>query len=561
MQPFQASAFPGAMQGMIAVWFDDFRGRLKPSRRKSLAPLLSMLVLTAWLGSAAEPPPDFLWSAEAGGSDTDAGYSIAADASGNVYVTGFFSGTASFGNTNLSSGGLEDIFVAKYDAAGYLQWVRQAGGSAFDEGHGIAVDGTGNVFVTGFFQGNASFGPTNLGSTGQSDVFVAKYDSAGNLVWVSQAGSRDYDEANAIALDNAGNVYVTGYFDANARFGSSVLANSSASDDIFVAKCDIAGHFLWARSAGGASDDAGNGIAVDAANNVYVTGAFAGPATFAGTNLTGAGTNGSSDIFVAKYDSSGSLLRVRQAGGTNEDRGDAIAADAAGNAYVTGKIFGAAAFGNTNLIGRGVDMFLAKYDTAGSLLWARVAGGNNSIDGDGGFGVTLDPSGNPCVAGYFSGIASFGPANVPTAGLDDIFVGKYDDSGNLLWVRQAGGSDLDVGYAIAGDAAGNLYLTGFFVATAAFGSTNLMASSPSPDRDIFVTKLGLVTPPKLRISRAGGDLLLSWPAAASGFHVELSDHLPAINWVDLSTNSQLVGPSNILTLSPTMPQNFFRLRK
>jgi len=547
------------MQGMIAVCFAAFRGRLRPVVRKSLAPLLSTLVLTARLGSAAEPPPDFLWAAKAGGSDIDAGYSIAADASGNVYVTGFFSGTATFGNTNLSSSGLEDIFVAKYDAAGTLQWARQAGGSACDEGLGIAVDGTGNVFVTGFFQGNASFGTTNLTSFGQSDVFVAKYDPAGNLVWVSQAGSRDYDEANAIALDDAGNAYVTGYFDGNARFGSNVLANVSLSDNIFVAKCDSAGHFLWARGAGGTNDDVGNGIAVDAANNVYVTGAFAGAATFASTNLAGTGTNGSRDIFVAKYDSSGSLLWVRQAGGANDDQGDAIAADSAGNAYVTGKIFGAAAFGNTNVIGRGVDMFLAKYDSVGNLLWARVAGGN-SIYGDGGFGVTLDPSGNPCVAGYFSGIANFGPTNVPTAGLEDIFVAKYDYAGNLLWVRQAGGSDLDVGYAIAGDGAGNLYLTGFFVATATFGTTNLMTSSPSPDRDIFVTKLGLVTPPKLTIGRAGGDFLLSWPAAASGFRVESTDHLPATNWIDLPT-PKLVGPSNILTFSPTNQQNFFRLIK
>ncbi len=546
---------------MVAVCLKALHRRLTPLLRKSLAPLISILVLTAWLGSAGEPPPDFLWAAKAGGSDIDTGYSVAADASGNVYVTGFFSATATFGKTNLSSSGLEDVFVAKYDAAGTLQWVRQAGGTAYDEGLGIAVDGTGNVFVTGFFQGNASFGPTNLTSTGKSDVFVAKYDPAGNLVWVSLAGSRDDDVASAIALDTASNVYVTGYFDGTARFGNNVLANFSGSDDIFVAKCDSAGHFLWARSAGGTNDDAGNGIAVDAANNVYVTGAFAGAATFASTNLAGTGTNGLSDIFVAKYDSSGSLLWVRQAGGTNEDQGDAIAADAAGNAYVTGKIFGAAAFGDTNVIGRGVDVFLVKYDSAGNLLWARVAGGNNSIYGDGGFGVTLDPMGNPCVAGYFSGIANFGPTNVPTAGLDDIFVAKYDDAGNLLWVRQAGGSDLDVGYAIAGDTAGNLYLTGIFVATATFGTTNLTTSSPSPDRDIFVTKLGLVTPPKLTIGRAGGDLLLSWPAAALGFRVESTDQLPATNWIDLSTSSKLLGPSNILMLSPTTQQNFFRLIK
>src|SRR5713101_3673598 len=159
MRPFKARGFLGAMQGMIAVCSEAFRARWRPVVRKSLAPWFSTLVMSARIGAAAEPPPDFLWAAKAGGSDIDIGYGIAADASGNVYVTGFFSGTATFGSTNLSSSGLEDIFVAKYDAAGTLQWARQAGGSAYDEGLGIAVDGTGNVFVIGFFQGNASFGP------------------------------------------------------------------------------------------------------------------------------------------------------------------------------------------------------------------------------------------------------------------------------------------------------------------------------------------------------------------------------------------------------------------
>src|SRR5260370_23005516 len=189
MQFFPASAYLGAMPGMVAVGLKAFRRGLRPLARTPLAPWLSTLVVAARIGSAAEPPPDFLWAVKAGGSDIDTGYGIAADASGNVYVTGFFSGTASFGNTNLSSSGSEDIFVAKYDAAGTLQWARPAGGSACYESLGIAVDRTGNVFVTGFFQGNASVGPTNLSSTGQSDVLVAKYDAAVNRVWELQARS------------------------------------------------------------------------------------------------------------------------------------------------------------------------------------------------------------------------------------------------------------------------------------------------------------------------------------------------------------------------------------
>jgi hypothetical protein len=301
-------------------------------------------------------------------------------------------------------------------------------------------------------------------------------------------------------------------------------------------------------------------VVVDSATNVYVTGAFAGTIAFASTNLSATGTNGANDVFVAKYNGAGTLLWVRKAGGATDDTGNGIVAGAGGSAYVTGKISGTAAFGSTNVTASGTDLFLAKYDAAGNLLWVRKAGGNNSIYGDGGHSVKLDTAGNPCVAGFFSGTANFGPTNLATTGLDDLVVAKYDSNGNLLWVRKAGGGDLDIAYALDVDAADNICMTGFFVGTAAFGATNLLATSPSPDRDIFVAKLGSPTPPKLTIRKSGSDVLLSWPAPAVEFVLESAPGFPALIWNTVQAQTNITGTSRTFTLSASGPRMFFRLR-
>lgn len=522
--------------------------------------LVSGLCLALRL-TAAEPPPDFSWARKAGGSDLDVGYGIAADPTGNLFVTGSFSGTCSFGTTNLTSGGYEDIFLAKYDPWGRLLWARRAGGAGYDEGRGVAADASGNVYVTGLFQGTASFTGTNLNSAGESDIFLAKYDPDGYLLWARRAGGRDFDEGYGLALDRAGNVYLTGDYTAPASFGSISAPSLSDSNQVCVAKCDSAGNFLWVQGAGGDFDDVGNAITVDAATNVYVTGSFAGRIAFASTNLSAAGTNGADDAFIARYDRAGNLVWVRQAGGTGDDRGEGLAADSAGNVYVTGRISGAASFGSTNVTASGVDMFLAKYSAAGALLWVRKAGGNNAIYGDAGFGVKLDSADRPCVAGYFSGTANFGVTNLATTGLEDVFVAKYDGAGNLLWARKAGGGDLDVAFALEVDAADNICVTGFFVGTAAFGVTNLVATGSSPDRDLFVAKLSASTPPRLGIQRGSDTVHLFWLAAAADYTLESALDLPAPLWTVVAPQTNIVGRFRNVTLSPSGSRSFFRLRR
>jgi len=240
---------------------------------------------------------DWIWANQAMGTYSNYGNDIAVDANGNSYVTGYFWGNATFGTTTLTSSGQYDIFVAKMDSNGNWLWAKQAGGISEDNGRSIAVDANGNSYVTGRFASSATFGATTLTSSGQYDIFVAKMDINGNWLWAKQAGGTSYDYGLGIAVDANGNSYVTGYFKSTATFGTTTLT-SSGYEDIFVAKLNSSGNWLWAKQAGGTSSDYTNDIAVDANGNIYVTGEiFEESAIFGTTTLN---SSGFIDIFVAK---------------------------------------------------------------------------------------------------------------------------------------------------------------------------------------------------------------------------------------------------------------------
>ncbi len=361
---------------------------------------------------------NWLWARKAGGTYWDYGYGIAVDVSGNNYVMGCFKNMATFGSATLTSYGDWDIFIAKLDSNGNWLWVTKAGGTGDDWGYGIAVDSSGNNYVTGWFGGSATFGSTILTSNGGADIFVAKLDSSGNWLWSKNAGGIDCDEGQSIAVDANGNSYVTGYFSDSATFGSTTLT-SSGGNDIFIAKLDSSGNWLWAKKAGGTSGDYVNGIAVDASGNSYVTGYFNTSATFGSATLA---SSGSYDIFVAKLDSSGNWLWAKNAGGTDYDCGNSIAVDASGNIYVTGGFEGTATFGSTTLTSNGdSDIFIAKLDSSGNWLGATKTGGTDTVVS---YGIAVDASGNNYVTGFFYRTATFGPTTLTSSGSADIFVAK-----------------------------------------------------------------------------------------------------------------------------------------
>ena len=351
--------------------------------------------------------------------------------------------------TTLTSAGNLDIFVAKYDRDGRPVWATQAGGGAgSDEGFGIATTQRGDSYVTGFFGGTATFGQgepneTTLTSAGDFDIFVAKYDRDGRLVWATQAGGGDgIDEGLGIATTERGDSYVTGFFRGMATFGqgepSQTTLTSAGNVDIFVAKYDRDGRLVWATQAvGGAGSDEGLGIATTERGDSYVTGFFGGTATFGQgepneTTLTSAGNE---DIFVAKYDRDGRLVWATQAGGgTSIEEGLGIATTERGDSYVTGYFTDMATFGQgepneTTLTSAGnEDIFVAKYDRDGRLVRATRAGGTGNFDF--GSGIATTQRGDSYVTGFFTGMATFGQGEpsqttLTSAGNLDIFVAKY----------------------------------------------------------------------------------------------------------------------------------------
>jgi hypothetical protein len=300
---------------------------------------------------------NFLWAKNAGGTSISVGTSVAVHNSKNIYITGFFIGTVIFGTTTLTSAVGQNVFVAKLDANGNFLWAKSAGGTSGNISRGITVDSGDNTYITGFFFGTAIFGTTTLISAGYDDVFVAKLDANGNFLWATRAGGTKPDQSLSVAVDNSGNSYITGSFQSEAVFSTTTLI-SAGDAEVFVAKLDSNGNFLWAIRAGGMISKIGSSIAVDNGGNNYITGYFKYNAVFGTTTLKSAGDV---DVFVAKLNTNGNFLWARRAGGTYQDRGHGATVDSVGNHYITGHFYSPAVFGTTTLTsGGGITVFVSK---------------------------------------------------------------------------------------------------------------------------------------------------------------------------------------------------------
>jgi hypothetical protein len=452
--------------------------------------------------------PQISVSVFGGSNSNDYGYSVAVDGSGNIYTAGAFQVTADFdpgaGTTNFTSAGANDVFVSKLDSSGNLVWAKTFGGTANDIGFSVAVDGSGNVYTTGYFFGTVDFDPgagtTNLTSAGSDDVFVSKLDSSGNLVWAKTFGGTSADNVQSMAVDGSGNVYTTGVFNNTADFdpgAGTTNLTSAGSGDVFVSKLDSSGNLVWAKTFGGTSNDYGRSVAVDGSGNIYTTGNFYGTVDFdPGAGTTNLGGGGASDVFVSKLDSSGNLVWAKTFGGTSSDIGYSVAVDGSGNVHTTGYFEGTADFdpgaGTTNRTSAGnQDVFVSELDSSGNLVWAKTFGG---ATGDIGYSVAVDGSGSVHTTGYFYGTVDFDPGagttNRTSAGSHDVFVSKLDSSGNLVWAKTFGGATGDIGYSVAVDGSGSVHTTGYFSGTVDFdpdaGTTNL---STSGFAQVFVSKL------------------------------------------------------------------------
>lgn len=400
------------------------------------------------------------------------------DAAGNVYVTGAFERITDFGGVSKSIPGFgKGFFVAKYNKDGVLQWVKTGVGNGTDyaSGSGIVVDASGSVFVTGFFLGVIDFeGVSRTSTSASNDIFLAKYSSSGALIWLQAVGGTGHDFGSGVAIDGVGDVYVTGSFRGTVSFSGVSRTSVGGSADVYVMKYGSVGALQWVQTAGGGSTDEGTGITVDAAGKVYLIGRFQGATNFGGFVLNSA--SGSGDVFFAKYDPVGvSWTWLQSVGGDGNDVGRSIGVDANGDVYVSGDFSSTVDFGGDTKTSSGnFDFFLAKYDSWGTnCYWVKTGGG---VGSDYAYGMRVDALGDVYVTGSFWEVANFSGVTKTTRGRSDVFVVKYDTAGAIQWVQTVGGSRDDIGKGIAIGPLGSLYVAGEFSRTANFGGVSITAT-------------------------------------------------------------------------------------
>jgi outer membrane protein assembly factor BamB len=399
--------------------------------------------------------PVMNWNTFLGTSGNDYSTGIAVDTSGNVYVAGYSMATwqGTSPPVRAYTAG-SDVFTAKLDSSGALQWNTFLGGSSddFDSG-GITVDTSGNVYVAGYSDA-ATWGSPVRAYTQYLDGFAAKLDSSsGTLQWNTFLGGNSFDWCYGIAVDGSGNVYVAGQ--SGVTWGSPVRAFTSGYDG-FAAKLDSSGALQWNTFQGGSSvDDYSTGVTVDTSGNVYVAGA----SIVTWGSPVRAYTAGR-DVFTAKLDSSGALQWNTFLGGSGDDYDSGgIAVDTSGNVYVAG--YSTATWQGTSPPVRAYaannDVFAAKLDSSGALQWNTFLGSNGDEASN---GIAVDGSGNVYVAGQ--GGATWGsPVRAFTiGGPPDVFAAKLNSSGALQWNTFLGGGGADYGYWIAVDTWGNVYVAG-----------------------------------------------------------------------------------------------------
>ena len=418
---------------------------------------------------------DVQWFVSAGGAAADHGNSFSRDSEGNIYVTGGFQKSSSFGESTVSSHGDTDIFFAKYDSNGRLKWLKQAGSDSLtssslsEYGTDILVVG-GFVYVTGVFISNANFGSTVLRAIGSHDIFLAKYSLDGELVWAQSAGSDSQDIANSLSTDSFGNIYLTGSFQRECRFGNeSLIARNSMS--MFLAKYAPSGQLTWVKQHETKNGSAGKRVACIAKD------------CFVAADIENGISDNEQSVVLLKYDLDGRLIWEKDI--IKNERGNAEDLLLTENSlYLTGSFFGNPILEDLELHSKGgKDMYLLEMTLDGLLQWGTSAGG---IYMDEGKSLSTIANGKIVVGGNFQHSIEFDSV-FQGEGADDIFLASFGDKGKLNWVKTIGGSAQDKIQDVEVDIE-RVNLLGHFRSSLHLGDNFNVSNGGS---DIFISRIGV----------------------------------------------------------------------
>eukprot|EP00232_Nephroselmis_pyriformis_P019810 CAMPEP_0182891988 /NCGR_PEP_ID=MMETSP0034_2-20130328/23588_1 /TAXON_ID=156128 /ORGANISM="Nephroselmis pyriformis, Strain CCMP717" /LENGTH=567 /DNA_ID=CAMNT_0025025631 /DNA_START=358 /DNA_END=2057 /DNA_ORIENTATION=+ len=491
------------------------RGAVFP-RLGGAAGLLGLALLASLLGPSYG---EIHWATSFGSSSFDGAYGVSIDYLGSSFSTGKFAGIVPIApGMVLKSHGEYDVFLVKTNTLGSSLWAMSMGGEGSDWARDVATDKAGNAYVAGSFSSStATFDDSlmaygsQLQNAGEFDIFLAKVNTRGSVMWAMRAGGTGFDYAQDVATDSMGNVYITGSFTSpRATFGSVTLEAQGATET-YVVQVDAHANVKWGVRWGGSHGNAlGYSLSTDAAGSCYVAGAFEGSVQIA-PNLS-LHSAGSWDIFVVKMATSlpvpggvgiqtAGIIWAQSMGGSLNDAPKALDTDRDGNLIVVGSFSSIAAqFGSTILHVTGKDngfrrtqtytghpdLFVAKINHLGSVDWAKGMGGAAEENA---YGVATDNMGGILVTGeYGSEDSMFGPFRLRSSGTRDIFLLKMATDGKVVAAVSAGGYLEDIGRDVAVDhVTGNYLVAGHFSSpSATFGSVTLTTRGGS---DAFLLSL------------------------------------------------------------------------
>lgn len=387
------------------------------------------------------------WQQQFGSGADDVANAITVDPEGNIYATG-----TTLGQLGSSSYGKADAWVAKFDSEATQQWLKQIGTEAWDSSQGIATDSQGYVYITGYTSGKIS------GSTvSESDAWVIKLDPQGNEVWRKQIGTSKYDVANAVVVDEQGNVYLTGY--TLDSFNHPNLPEKTSQASAWLGKFDSEGRPVWFKEVGIWGWTRASDLALGSDGTIYLTG------------TTNANIAAHDDTWIAKYDSEGNQQWLKHLCREGESAANAIAVDSQDNVYLAGYIKENAG----ELISGWADICIAKYDANGNQQWLKSLGGASEVD-DAAHDITIDNQGNIYVTGHTEG-----SLNTGNFGGNDAWVAKLTQDGDVQWIKQIGTPADDYAFALAVSDEGDVYVTGKTAGD--LGGTN------AGDYDVFLVRV------------------------------------------------------------------------
>jgi hypothetical protein len=457
--------------------------------------IITLLLFTIISSSAFAQQWSF--ATHAGGDSSDYGTRVAFDTEGNSYVVGEFSGTASFDNIQLLGTGKWNLYLAKYSPHGDILWARTVArttGAGSDlYANALVVDHSGSIYIAGRFSVDVDFSGTTFECKGASDIYLVKLKGDGDLDWVKRAGGvglgvYGLDAARGIALDSAGNCYITGTYNSDATFDSIAISCFNTTE-VFIAKYSSSGNVLWVTSGDGYGfTHLALSIAIDKEGNSYVTGVFFNRLILGDDTLEA--VDAEQKMFVAKLDPNGSVVWAERVGsGGYYGSGQDIAVDGNENIYIAsyfraGISFGAKEFYYNNALRYA--LLTIKYDRNGAFIWGSQSYGADQTATP--TKVGLDSEGDLYITGGFSGAVDIGTTHlVSNSGTStNGFVAKIDPAGNYAWALQIEGPGSGSGSGIAVTAGGDCVVTGTFTGTINLDGKQLVSAGST---DMFLAKI------------------------------------------------------------------------